>query len=287
MNQGRVNRMHEDTELPRDVGSAPTQTTADDAAGDRARKPQTMVNSIVQALAILRFLARSRESQGVTAIARQVGINPSSAFNIVKTLTAENFLHFNESKKTYALGPGALELAGVALDSKNAFDRTRDLLDDIVLRFGVTSAFWRLTDDERLVLVGIVESKGMMRIQMTVGQRIPAFSGAMGRCYAGALKLAEEALRAKFEAVRWQQKPDFASYVSEVRDVAQRGWAIDRDQFIRGIVTVAAPIMDRQGKLRFFLANSSFVGQLDGDQLQALGMLSREASLRAVELLYG
>lgn len=271
----------------RQTNAVPSPTAGAGEPTGKPKKPQTMVNSIVQALSILRFLSRSGESQGVTAIARAVGINPSSAFNIVKTLTAEKFLIFNEKKKSYELGPGAMELAGVALDNKKAFDRIRDLLDDIAMKFSVTSALWRLTDDERLLLVGIVDSKAMMRIQMTVGQRIPAYSGAMGRCYAAKLDLNEEALRRGFDSVRWQQEPDFDTYVGEVQGVPQQGWAVDLGQFIRGVTTVAAPIVDAHGKPRFFIANSSFVGQLDSDKIRLLGKQTSKTALKAAQMLYG
>jgi DNA-binding IclR family transcriptional regulator len=253
---------------------------------DSPQKQQTMVNSIIHALSILRFLARSGESHGVTAIAREVGISPSSAFNIVKTLTAENFLHFSESQKRYTLGPGAMELAGVALDGKKAFERVSESLELVTSRFGVTSGFWRVTDDERLVLIGMVDGKALMRIQMTIGQRIPALSGAMGRCYAAASKWSGEKLRQKFDAVRWQSTPDFERYVEEVALAGERGWAVDSDQYIRGVTTVAAPVFDNNAKPAFFIVNSGFVGQLRPDQIQDLGDLTRQIALQSSALLF-
>src|ERR1700676_5055294 len=93
-----------------------------------------MVGSIVHALRILRHLARSPQAHGVTAIAREVGISPSSAFNIVKTLVAEGFLHFDRKHKRYSLGPGALDLAGRVLDDQRAYDLMRDSLENLAVQ---------------------------------------------------------------------------------------------------------------------------------------------------------
>lgn len=63
-----------------------------------------LVGSVVQALSVLRHIARTREPQGVTAIARALGLNPSSTFNILRTLVAEGFVERDDATKTYILG---------------------------------------------------------------------------------------------------------------------------------------------------------------------------------------
>src|SRR6202043_2089735 len=111
-------------------------------------------------------------------------------------------LHFDSKHKRYSLGPGALDLAGRVLDDQRAFDLMRDSLENLAVQVEVTSAFWKLTGDARLVLLGYVEGRSLMRIQMTIGQRLPALSGAMGRCYASILELRDDELLAQFQAVR-------------------------------------------------------------------------------------
>ena len=91
---------------------AETQTASGAAMGVK-------VNSVAHALAILRRLATSDHPEGVNAIARKVGISPSSCFNILKTLAAEDFARFDVVDKTYTLGAGAIDLAvaGVRLST--------------------------------------------------------------------------------------------------------------------------------------------------------------------------
>ncbi|HSW19456.1 MAG TPA: hypothetical protein VLJ86_19710, partial [Ramlibacter sp.] len=91
----------------------------------------------------------------------------------------------------------------------------------------------------------------------------------------------------KFDSVRWAQAPEFASYFQDVEKAAAQGWAQDVDQYIRGIATVASPIVDTQGKPRFFIANSSFVGQLDAQKLQALGEAGKQVADAAGAVIFG
>lgn len=261
----------------------PAEGTSDES---RAEKSQGVVNSVVHALSVLRFLARSEAPFGATAIARAVGQSPSSTFNICRTLTAENFLHFDPKQKVYSLGPGAIELAEAASEGERAVARARETMERVVRQFSVTSALWQLTADERLILRGIAEGRGMMRIQMTVGARIPAMSGAMGRCYAAEHSFEPRLLKKKFGAVRWQDTPDFQTYIEEVEVTKEAGWAMDVGQFIRGVTTIAAPIHDTNGVIRFMFANSCFAGQLEGDELQKLGETTRKSSYALHRLIF-
>jgi DNA-binding IclR family transcriptional regulator len=259
----------------------PSKEPKSEAAGSSG-----MVGSIVQALRILRFLSRASHAYGVTAIARELDINPSSAFNVLKTLVAEGFLHFDRKSKRYSLGPGALDLAGRALSDQRAFSLMRDPLENLAVQVEVTSAFWKLTSDLRLMLLGFVEGRALMRIQMTIGQRLPVLSGAMGRCYAAKLELREDDLLAQFNAIRWQKTPDFDVYKLEVELTKTRGWAIDSDNFIRGVTTVAAAVTDREGQPRFFIANSSFAGLHTQKTLEKLGESTRDAAIAASHRLF-
>ncbi len=69
------------------------------------------VGAVVNAIQILRHLAHADGPQGVAAIARATGISPSSAFNILRTLSNERLTSFDDAGKTYQLGLGLSELA--------------------------------------------------------------------------------------------------------------------------------------------------------------------------------
>ena len=98
---------------------------------------------MANALAVLRRLATADRPEGVSAIARNIGISPSSCFNILKTLAAEDFAQFDQEHKTYTLGAGAVDLAIAALDPEAGFLRTRPILENLAREFGVTCGLWR------------------------------------------------------------------------------------------------------------------------------------------------
>jgi DNA-binding IclR family transcriptional regulator len=225
---------------------------------------------------VLRRLAAAHRPEGVSAIARGVGISPSSCFNILKTLTTEEFAHFDPVEKTYTLGSGAVELAVAALDPEAGFLRARPILESIARDFAVTSGLWRRAGD-RLVLVGAAECQEIARIRLTPGVRLPIQIGAMGRCIAAHVETPESELAEAITMLKWDDPPTLKQYFAEVKMAATNGFAIDDGNFLQGITSVAAPIFNRERTLTHCMAASTFKGRFDAEGLRRLGGAVKKA----------
>ena len=251
------------------------------ASGD---PPVVKVGSVVNALAVLRRLAATDRPEGVNAIARSVGISPSSCFNILKTLVAEEFAQFDPVYKNYTLGPGAVDLALAALDPEAGFTRTRRILDDVAREFSVTCGLWRRVG-ERLILLGAAENQDIARIRFTPGQRLPLLSGAMGRCVAAASDMADADLEKAIAGLDWHARPKPERYLADVRAAAAQGYAFDDGDFMLGVTSVAAPVMNREGAVSHCIVATTFKGRLDRQGLRTLGQAVHAAGEAAAPLL--
>src|SRR3546814_130749 len=81
------------------------------------RMTSKLVPALVNAMQILRFINHCDEPPGVSHIAQALGINPSTCFNILKTLVHERLLMFDPTSKRYTLGLGIVELAHGVLNA--------------------------------------------------------------------------------------------------------------------------------------------------------------------------
>jgi DNA-binding IclR family transcriptional regulator len=249
------------------------------------REPSSIkVNSVANALAVLRRLATADRPEGVSAIARNIGISPSSCFNILKTLTTEEFAQFDTDAKTYTLGAGAVDLAIAALDPEAGFLRSRPILEGVAREFEVTCGLWRRSGD-RLILLGAAENQGIARIRFTPGQRLPLMIGAMGRCVAARSGIPESELAQSIGALKWHDTPKFDRYLSDVRHAAVNGYAIDDGDFLLGITSIAAPVISREGALSHCIAATTFKGRFNREELRQLGVAVRKAAEAAAPLL--
>lgn len=71
---------------------------------------------LVGGLSVLRYLAAAQTPVGVSRIARDLELNPSTCFNLLKTLVHEGLAVFDETTKTYSVGLGLLALAKGTLE---------------------------------------------------------------------------------------------------------------------------------------------------------------------------
>ena len=63
-----------------------------------------MVQSIDRALNIIKIVSSRKDGIGVTELAEMLGLNKSSIFRILATLTAHGFIEQNPETKKYKLG---------------------------------------------------------------------------------------------------------------------------------------------------------------------------------------
>ena len=254
------------------------------------RKEQTggpKAPAVTAAVAILRHLAAQSDPVGVSSIARAVGLSPSSCFNIVRTLVAEAFVDFDNRTKGYSLGLGSIALARKALDPGSAMEVARPKLEDLAARYDVASSVWRLSRNDRLVLIGFAESPATTRIHLTIGQRLPKFLGAMGRAVAAHSAVTRAELAESYGDLRWHTDPTLETYLADVEQVRTRGWAMDVDNFMQGVTTIAAPVIDATGQVRFCVSSTFFSGQNDAAGLSAIGDATLELSASLAGRLFG
>lgn len=249
--------------------------------------PDKLVGALSGGLAILRYLGRSGTGVGVSQVARELKLNPSTCFNLLKTLVHEELAVFDRDNKSYALGLGLVELAKGALEQASYTRLVRPHLDAIASKHRVTATLWQRVGDERVVLVDRADNDAAIRVHMNIGQRLPLFIAALGRCMAAHSGLPRAALKKRFAALRWEDAPSFETYWNEVEAARTKGYATDAGHYVKGVTTVSAPILDGAGQPVMAISAVGFSGQLTGAKLKALGEDLRRRSAQASRALCG
>lgn len=249
--------------------------------------PEKLVGALSAGLKVLRYLASASGAHGVSRIAKDLNINPSTCFNLLKTLVHERLVTFDESTKTYNIGLGLVELAKGSLEKASYVRLMRPHLQELAERHNVTTTLWQRTRDERVVLVDLAESGSTMRIHMSIGQRLPMYVAALGRCFAAYSGLNAMELRRKLSELRWEDGPSFETYMQEVENVRQHGFAIDTGNYVKGVTTVSSPIIDAQKRPLMAVSAVGFSTQFSSNSLKALHEDLRERCREATSALSG
>src|ERR1700749_5090614 len=87
--------------------------------------------AISRAAAVLRLLGKSETPLGVQAIARELGLVPSTCLYVLRALVAEELVSLDADTKRYALEAGVLPLARQWLRRNQSNDLAQPMLDRI------------------------------------------------------------------------------------------------------------------------------------------------------------
>jgi DNA-binding IclR family transcriptional regulator len=239
-------------------------------------QPEKLVGALVGGLRVLRYLSAAPSGVGVTRVARDLQFNSSTCYNFLKTLVYEGLVTFDEATKTYSIALGLVELAKGVLEQGSYVRLIHPHLRDIARVHGVTATLWQRTSNERVVLVDRADTDSSVRVHMSVGQRLPMYIAALGRCMAAHSGLDEDELRQRFDSLRWDDKPPFREYLAGVREAGENGYAIDAGKYVKGVSTVSAAVLDEFGKPAMAISAVGFSAQFSGDALKRLGVDLRD-----------
>jgi DNA-binding IclR family transcriptional regulator len=221
------------------------------------------VPAVTRALAILRLLGRSRAPLGVKAIARELGLVPSTALHILRALVAEELVRVDAGTKQYSLGVGMLSLARAVLENSGFASLVQLELDRLSRSYGVTAIGVEVLGLEHMVVLALSRARAPIRIHVDVGSRFPALISATGRCVAAFGQHPPAELKKRFRLLRWQSAPSWETWCREVEAVRRQGYSIDRGNYIGGVTVVAVPVLGARRTMTHSIASVGLTDQLD------------------------
>jgi DNA-binding IclR family transcriptional regulator len=237
--------------------------------------------AISRAAAVLRFLGRSDTPLGLQAIARELGLVPSTCLYVLRALVAEEFVSFDADTKRYSLEAGVLTLARHWLRRDRFNEVAQPVLDGISQAFDVTALGVHIVGLDHIVVVAVSQSGANFQVSAQVGSRFPATISATGRCIAAFGDHSEAELEARFRTLRWDEPPTFTDWKDQISQTRIQGFAVDEGNYISGMTVVAAPVWKTRAKLSHALVAIGIGSALKRAKLPAL----QDALLAAAKTL--
>jgi DNA-binding IclR family transcriptional regulator len=270
-------RIAEPRVAPRSLGNSP--------AHRRVTVPprQRQVPAVERAIAILRLLARSDVPLGVQAIARELGLVPSTCLHILRVLVAQELAGFDPQTKHYRLDAGILSIARGVLRQSSFSQLIQPALDRISKQHAVATNAVRVIGLAHATVIAISQAAQPFHIHVGIGSRFPALVSVTGRCIAAFGNHDWGDIERAFFAVRWDRPPSFRAWQSEVEDTRRKGYAVDPGNYICGVTIVGAPVMNR-GRVSHIIVGIGLTEQFKPSSLARLGKdlvaAARDASQR-------
>jgi DNA-binding IclR family transcriptional regulator len=232
------------------------------------------VRSVERALDILLCFTRNVDL-GLTEIAVQVGLHKSTVHRLLSTLEERGFVTRNSATEKYRLGMRIWELSTHLSQSDDpailllpAMERLRD-------RLGETVSLYLREGNERL-RIQAVQSKQAIRRVAQVGARLPLYVGASSKVLVAFATIEEQA--ELMNDPDWQSFIDRSSYMRQLREIQECGYATSFEEREPGAAAISVPIFSRDGSIAAALSVSGPVNRLSIDTLDGYAPMLVEAA---------
>ena len=231
------------------------------------------VPSVTLAAQMLKLLSRHKyKCCSLKDIAERLDASPTTCLRILRTLEAENFVHFDVETKKYSLGPYLIPLGNRAAELNDAVASATAKIKRIASKTGLTTVLIQRWDD-RLVYTASAEppSEGV-RLSISAGQQIPMTSGAHGRCF---LAFDDETelrrlISMGLRPVTSESITDPSRFLEAVQEVRRIGYALSHGEIKPGFSAVDVPIFSKSGRVELVISCMYVTSLMARDQLSDL-----------------
>ncbi len=200
--------------------------------------------TVRKAFQILKRISDANRGLGITELSKGLGISKSTVHGITSALESVGAVIRDPSTKRYTLGLTLFELGRSAYSRVDLKDAARPSMEDLVQKTQ-QSVFLGVRNGRHVTIIDMVESRDQLKISAPVGAAIPLLAGAIGKVF---LALMEE--ERAWEYIQSEGLPEYTEntitdperYLDEVRTVRRNGFAIDNEEYMRGVMAVASPV---------------------------------------------
>ncbi|MDR5877675.1 IclR family transcriptional regulator [Caballeronia sp. LZ032] len=224
-------------------------THAPDAPDAQSRPGDAYVQSFARGLSVIRSFDASRPAQTLTDVAAATGLTRAGARRILLTLQALGYVEADG--RLFQLTPKILDLGFAYLTSMPFWNLAEPVMEDLVGQVHESCSAAVLNGAE-IVYVLRVPTHKIITQNLSIGSRLPAFCTSMGRVLLAALD--EASLDAILDANPLVARTprtivDRAALKEAIAVVRAQGWAIVDQELEEGLISMSAPIRDRQGRV--------------------------------------
>jgi DNA-binding IclR family transcriptional regulator len=203
--------------------------------------------SLEKANRLLLAFSEASPELGVMDLARRVGLNKSTVSRFVATLHELGLLERVDHGRKYRLGLRVFELGTLAARHRPLFMHAEQAVEKLAVQLRETVTLAVLLGHD-LVFLHKAE-RGTEGYAATLGRRYPANCSASGKAL---LAFLPEDERSAFLAARLARRTESSIVVSralerELASVSELGYAVDNQELMVGVRSVAVAIHDRSG----------------------------------------
>ncbi|RWL81980.1 MAG: IclR family transcriptional regulator [Mesorhizobium sp.] len=241
-----------------------------------------------RAFAILDFVATQLKAVTAAEIAKSLDLPLPTAHRLISNLEIRGLLQRAAGTKRFVVGNALVVLAGKTIGSAFRTARRHAVLQNVAAEIGEQCEIG-IVRNSAVVYVDSVRVKAPQTLQFDPGHSAPLYCTSTGKIYMSMLpvKLREKLVRTLHKEQHTENTlTDPDALLSALEQTRKEGWARSNEEFVKGVVGCAVPILAPSGTLIACLGVSVPVARVSFDDLQGFrGPLVKAAMLLSETIL--
>lgn len=219
-------------------------------------------NRIPTNLRVLRILEAFAGAAGpmtASQINEQIGLPKQTIHRLITTMEAEGFLIRDPGGRHYRPSRRSRQMGAALWNASNQHVARHQILQSVAAEVGETVNFV-IAEETGMRYSDRVETDWAFRIQLPVGSNVPFHCTASGKIFLSNLPKKQRDMMVAalpLERLTAQTITTTEGMKEELRKTRKRGYSIDDQEFMEGMVAIAVPVADPKGK---FVAALAFHG---------------------------
>lgn len=242
----------------------------------------------LRTLLIMEALARAARPLTPTEINAHVGLPKQSIHRLCRTLVDAGFLIRDADPKRLSPSRRLLAMASGLFAASRGDIVRHQILEAVAAQVGETVNFV-VPELQGMTYLDRVETDWPFRIQLPVGSHVPFHCTASGKCFLASLSSRRRTAligSLQLTAMARNTITDAADLTAEAEAVAANGYSVDNEEFMDGMVAVAVPVGDPDGRLFAALAFHAPTQRMSREQAVSHVAVLQEGARRLSELLF-
>lgn len=229
---------------------------------------------IVSTGRILQYLSnQENQKSSLSEISQALNISKSTCFRILRTLEDMNYVSYDKQTKRYSLGSYLVVLGSRALEQLDYLTLGKKYLRSVTQETGLTTAIVQKIGTERVVYIAKVEANSAVRLSVAVGRQFHITKVSYGKCFLAFAPEKErmEILSKGLEKLTENTITDIDQYLEELNLVRKRGYATSKEEYIRGVNAVSAPVFRPDGQVLMVICCLAIAPHFPEDKMHEIG----------------
>lgn len=217
---------------------------------------KTSSKTVLKALKIIEELSGADSGLTNSEIANRVKINPSTCYRLLSTLKNQGYI--SKEDNLYRLGYKIFQIKGLNNNKLLLKKSIEPFLIELEEKFGCTINLGIRRGDSA-VPIEIIEGSKNLVVNKNIGVPAPLYASSLGKCFLAFIeKEIREFLLSRINLNSYTQNTitQKSNLINELEKVRNQGYAVDKEEYIEGIVCVGVPILNKNGEPIFAISIS-------------------------------